>query len=165
VVKARRGRILLLALALTGAGVLAGVHFLVHYTAPIAAGIYLLAMLCFQRLSEQTPGGFPVGRVACSWRLAIFAVSFIPHLLGVPTAFPQPAAGQQWSIERERIQKQFSQLAGTSIMLVRYGPAHGAGREWVYNSADIDHTRAVWVHDLGGQQNEDLCHQCPDRRI
>jgi hypothetical protein len=37
--------------------------------------------------------------------------------------------------------------------------------DWVYNLADIDHTKVVWARDMGPEQNEELLRYYSDRRV
>jgi len=49
------------------------------------------------------------------------------------------------------------------VVIVRYGPDHGVGDEWVYNAANIDASPIVWAHDLGDEQNRSLLAYFRDR--
>jgi len=46
---------------------------------------------------------------------------------------------------------------------VRYWPQHIFQNEWVYNDADIDHSRIVWARDLGSPEDQNLLHYYPER--
>jgi hypothetical protein len=63
---------------------------------------------------------------------------------------------------RQAIGNQLMSAPGKQLVFVRYRPGH-AFEEWVYNRVDIDSSRTVWAHDLGGEENEKLRHYYPDR--
>jgi hypothetical protein len=49
-------------------------------------------------------------------------------------------------------------------VLVRYPwPDWLIDEEWVYNSADIDHQRVIFAHDLGAEKDRALLEHYPDR--
>ena len=50
-------------------------------------------------------------------------------------------------------------------MIVSYGKDHDIHQEWVYNGADIDHTRIVWARDMGPKANVELEQYFRDRHI
>ena len=49
-------------------------------------------------------------------------------------------------------------------MIVRYGPHHDPKEGWVINSADIDHSKIVWAHDMGDADNRELFLYFKDRK-
>ena len=59
-------------------------------------------------------------------------------------------------LQRLAILRKLEQMPGQQLVLVRYGPHHDVDREWVYNDADIGHSKVVWAHDMGEQGNQDL---------
>ena len=50
-------------------------------------------------------------------------------------------------------------------MMVRYRPDHVPVTEWVFNGADIDHSKIVWARDMGPQQNLELIRYFKDRKV
>lgn len=68
--------------------------------------------------------------------------------------------------ERARILAHLSSLPGTQLVIVRYHPTHDfLGLEWVYNDADIDHSKVVWARDMGAAQNVELLRYYKDRSV
>jgi hypothetical protein len=55
-------------------------------------------------------------------------------------------------------------MKGRQLVFVHYAPGH-MFEEWVHNGADIDAAKAVWAHDLGPQENEELIKYFPDRAV
>jgi hypothetical protein len=60
-------------------------------------------------------------------------------------------------------------LPGKQLVLVRYGPDHDAGLEWVYNSADIDGSKVIWARDQypnnPSDPNAELIRYYKDRQV
>jgi len=54
---------------------------------------------------------------------------------------------------------------GRHLIIVRYQPDHSGLQEWVYNEADIDNAKVVWVRDMGPHSNEELISYFKDRRV
>jgi hypothetical protein len=57
-----------------------------------------------------------------------------------------------------------NQYPGRHLVIVRYSPNHNLNEEWVYNAADIDHSRIVWARDMGAD-NQELIHYFSDRQV
>jgi hypothetical protein len=64
---------------------------------------------------------------------------------------------------RAAIQQQLAQSPGGQLVFVRYWPQHIFQNEWVYNDADLDHSRVVWARDLGDSEDQKLLHYYPAR--
>jgi len=48
---------------------------------------------------------------------------------------------------------------------VRYRPDHDPQKEWVYNGADIDHSKVIWARDMDPAENRELFQYYRDRRV
>jgi hypothetical protein len=51
---------------------------------------------------------------------------------------------------RSRIIEQLNAIPGQHLVIVRYSFGHNAHEEWVYNRADIDHSKIVWAREVPG---------------
>ena len=54
---------------------------------------------------------------------------------------------------------------GKQLVIVRYWGNHNPFDEWVYNAADIDHSRVIWARDGDPAGNEELIRYYKDRRV
>jgi hypothetical protein len=77
----------------------------------------------------------------------------------------QPGTLQAMGKSREQFLSQLTRLPNRHLVLVRYQPGHNALAEWVYNEADIDHSKVVWARDLGPEQNEELVRYFKNRKV
>jgi hypothetical protein len=51
-------------------------------------------------------------------------------------------------------------------VLVRYKPDHDVlSEEWVYNEADIDHSKVIWARDMNPRANQELLRYYPSRKV
>jgi len=51
---------------------------------------------------------------------------------------------------RKPVEAQLAALPGEHLVLVRYSKDHNSGEEYVYNDADIDHSKTVWAREIPG---------------
>jgi hypothetical protein len=65
------------------------------------------------------------------------------------------AAIQHWLTARPRNQ----------LVFVRYESGHNPSQEWVYNGADIDHSKVVWAREMDPAENERLMNYFHDREV
>ncbi len=68
-----------------------------------------------------------------------------------------------WSLRRVELNKWLEQQTTAQLVFVRYSIHHNVNFEWVYNHADLVHSRVVWARDLGTEHDKDLLKQIPDR--
>jgi len=57
------------------------------------------------------------------------------------------------------------QLPGQQLVLVRYSALQDPIEEWVYNAADIDHSKVVWAREMDGADNQELMRYYPNRTV
>jgi hypothetical protein len=62
---------------------------------------------------------------------------------------------------RPGIVYQLEHRPGPQLVFVRFSPVHW-WEDWVYNRADIDHSKIVWAQDMG-ERNRELLDYYPDR--
>jgi hypothetical protein len=193
-VRDRRLRVPLFLLLLFYLGLSVEVNVYPHYFAPATVLVFLIATAAVQDVSSRFSPGKIRLVAACSLFLiiAVFDVRRVidpatrgcPHidLAGQPTEVgsgtaptdygssptvgAHPITVQALFIERRGqvltfLQKQL----GQHLVLVRYGPRHIVHNEWVYNDANIDHSRIVWAHAMPGGKDDELLRYYPDRRV
>jgi hypothetical protein len=141
-----------------------------HYAAPGAGAVLLILLYTLRRL-----------RNARSWTwlpwftraivLAWFLWMLVPisNRLWSPFSFDTEFSRDQTSvpkeIDRERLQAQLSRLPGQHLILVHYRVRDIPSKEWVYNRADIDHSKVVWARDMGPDGNRDLLRYFATRQV
>jgi hypothetical protein len=57
---------------------------------------------------------------------------------------------------RRPVEQQLAALPGEHLVLVRYSKDHNSGEEYVYNGADIDHSKTVWAREIPGMNLKPL---------
>ena len=82
-----------------------------------------------------------------------------------------PKAGAFWEWPhlpfgpaRAAIVSKLEQMPGEHLVVVRYAPTHSPHEQWVYNRADIDHSKIVWANSMGARDDKDLLSYFHDRQ-
>ena len=74
--------------------------------------------------------------------------------------------GRYWELpRREDVRARLESSGGDHLVLVRYGPEHDTSLEWVYNRADIDHSRIVWAREMDPERNHALIQYFRTRKV
>jgi hypothetical protein len=68
-----------------------------------------------------------------------------------------------WSLQRAEMEHWLEQQPTPQLVFVRYAPNHYVNFEWVYNKADLIHSKVVWARDLGTDQDRLLLDHFPER--
>ncbi len=143
-----------------------------HYHAPIAGLMILLLIQAMRYWRSVRWRSWPVGRfisgaipLFCTAMLAFRVVAAIFHV-------PVPEQGlvpwftvSSGNMERARMLHYLDNQPGQHLVIVRYGPGHAQGAEWVYNEADIDTAKVIWARDAGELNNAPLLYYFRQRRI
>jgi len=169
----RRIRFLAISALLYIPGMLIQIYLLPHYLAPFTAMFYAIGLQAMRHLRfwtvERKPVGMALVRSTVLLCLAFAALRpFAPWVgLGIPV-WP----GSNWMLwygpdhygtERAQIQSRLAHLPGNQIAIVRFGPQRDDLDQWVYNSADIDHSKVIWAREMDAANNLDLLHYYKDR--
>jgi len=163
-------RFLLLILAFSMLGLSLEVPPPPHYAAPLTCVILALTLLAMRGLRVWEWHGKPAGLflvrtvpLICLLMVGVRAAALPLH---IPT-------GPRWcwyntlpgNLNRARILAQLDATPGQHLVIVHYEPQHDTDWEWVYNDADIDHSKVVWARDMGAAQNEELIDYFKNRRV
>jgi hypothetical protein len=127
-----------------------------HYFAPATALLYLFFMQCMRHLRWFNWRNKPVGAVFVR---AVCVVYVATALLRVSLAVVHIHPESEWQhgdLDRASIVKQLDAIPGKHLVLVSYAPNFDLDREWVFNKADIDHSKVVWARDMGPEKNQEL---------
>jgi len=152
-------------------GALLPVYFNPHYVAPITCGLYALILVAMRNVRRWKPQGKPAG-IAIVRSVPLTAVLMLILCAAAPairnSRVPQlptwysPIVVNSY---RAGIISQLSQQPGQHLVIVRYRLDHVPVTEWVFNSADIDHSKIVWARDMGTEQNSELIRYFKDRKV
>ncbi len=151
----RRARQLLLIGAVFSPALVPQVWHNSHYAAP-ATGLILLCIVFGIRLMRFRSFGLCFARIL---PLACAAMLLVQVFAGsAPIGGTAPTTSSwRWvdygGRQRAGILGELTKLEGRQLVLVRYGPRHDAGNEWVYNGADIDGSKVVWARELNRASN------------
>ena len=160
----RRIRFLLIAGATAFAGSALVIFFNIHYVAPMVPVILAVILQGMRRLRHWRWEGRPTGLFLVRAAVAM-CVLMIPVQVHILAAAPKPGTWAAIGPQRAAIAAQLGALPGQQLILVRYKPNHDPLLDWVYNGADIDHSKVVWARDMGVDQNQELLRYYGDRRV
>ena len=164
----RRGknRILTATLGLLGFGLLIETFFIPHYLAPATALLLVLLLESMRRLRASGPRGLFLVRAipAICVILAGVRIFAAPLRIALPDELYETGtwAGGAPTQTRAGIQAELQRQPGGQLAIVRYTPEH-LYPEWVYNGAEIDHSKVVWAREMDAASNRELLDHYKDR--
>ncbi len=164
ILRDRRMRFPLLALAVFVLGLSLEVFTFPHYFAPAASLLYLVLIQCMRHLRLWQWKGKPVG-VALVRAIPIIAFAMITlRVVAAAAHAPIEPAWPRGNLARARIEKCLQDRSQNSLVIVSQHPIL-VDKEWVYNDADIDASKVVWARDMGVQTNLELVNYFHDRQV
>ena len=130
-----------------------------HYAAPATCVFIAVLLYGLRLLRTWKPHGLPFGFMAAravvitflAWlAVPLTAMALNPYSLGLYQVMPS-------GLDRARIAAQLQQTDGQHLVLVRTRDSDPGLYDWVYNSADIEHSKIIWARDMGdrGQPGTD----------
>lgn len=171
----RRIRFLVLCVAVLTAGMLIEVFLIPHYLAPFTVAFYAIGLQAIRHLRFWRPGSQPVGMALTRMIVTICFVLAGLRLFAGPLHLSLPVWPAAWAAQwygpgpagedRARVQAELEHQPGKQLALVRYAPNHDPLVEWIYNDADIDHSKVIWAWDMGAEKNRELLEYYKDRKV
>jgi hypothetical protein len=142
-----------------------------HYIAAAAAPFLLLTVQSIRYLRIEGRRGSLRG---LAWSRAVVAVCLVmlPVRAFVDSSrFPVgpgfhffSALGSGEGAMRADMVRRLHDIPGRHVVFVQYHRQAYNTTEWIYNEADIDRARIVWVHDMGPTLNEEVLRYYSDRK-
>ena len=161
----RRIRFLVMVASVSIAGMELIFFFAPHYAAPQTVLILAIVLQSLRHLKSCRWTGRPVGRFLVRATVCICIVMVPVQILTLWSRSRSPN-WQPDGEERARVLQRLSSLPGPHLVLVHYGPQHNVlSEEWVFNDADIDHSKVSWARDMGGDRNRELMAYYKDRTV
>jgi len=168
ILRDRRMRFPLAALAVFVAGLVPQTWTLPHYLAPATPLLYLVLLQCMRHMRFWGRNRSPQGAAAVRMIVVVCCAMF---LLRVAAAITHTAIEPGWprgNLDRAAIIRQLDRQPGYHLVLVRYqstyGVQHDVDHEWVYNAADIDSAKIVWARDMGKENDSPLLQYFRNRK-
>lgn len=153
-------------------GMAAEIFFEPHYAAPLAGLTLVIVLMAIRSLRSWRPRGRSTGRFLARAIPVICIVMFVMRAgaAALHRPLPEDNAPAWWqqsppSFGRAEIDGELQPMSGHQLVIVRYGPQHNPFEEWVYNDADIDHSKVVWAREMGPTENEELVKYFRDRHV
>jgi hypothetical protein len=172
----RRIRFLIVCSLVLAAGMLLEIFLFPQYIAPFTAVFYAIGLQAMRHLRQWRPGGQPVGTCLVRLLVTLCFVLAAVRLYAKPLHIRLPGRYEsgwlvtwygpgQFGARRAKIENQLEHLPGKQLVIVRYAPDHSPLDEWVYNAADIDHSKVIWARDMSPAENLDLVHYYKGRTV
>jgi hypothetical protein len=165
IVRDRRMRLPLLALALFVLALAIDNFFSPHYFSPAIALLYLVLLQSARHLRFWRWHERPLGRelvravpLLCVGMVVVRATAVIAHTQIEPS-YPRG------NIQRANIVRNLEHLPGQHLILVRYSNDHDPHVEWVYNGANIDAAKVIWAREMGEGRDQELLNYFKNRTV
>jgi len=165
----------LLAVCFFSVAALIGV--LPHYAAAFSGVFYLRFLHSLKSLSVWKK---PFGPMLAAAIPALFVCAFLNSAIGLIRGGNDPVpfvsgrdylsialAGRasHFGAARDAMDRDLANLPGGQLVLVRYQPGHNPQEEWVFNHADIDHSRVVWAREMSPAEDAPFLDYFHDRHV
>ncbi len=170
-----RVRFLVICCMVLAIGQLGEVFLIPHYLAPFTAAFYAIGLQAMRHLRVWKSSGQPVGMTLVRLTVTLCVVLTGMRLFAEPLHLGIPVWPAAWASEwygrgqfgsaREHVNAELEKLPGKELVLVRYSSNHNPLDEWVYNAADIDHSKVIWARDMGAADNRELIQYYKDRQV
>jgi hypothetical protein len=154
----RWARFALMIYFVLGLGLVIETFKLLHYIAPIT-GLDYYFVLNALRLAQWR--NRKIGQLMF-WLTPLLAITaLVVSLYGKI----KTDNSSTWQAQREQLLRRLKQEDGKHLVIVDYGPEHSFQDEWVYNEADIDHSKVVFARAINSTQDCQLVEYFKSRRI
>lgn len=165
-VRSRRVRLVLLQLLFCLLGLAIVSWFMPHYAAPAFAAFIILLVQAFRYLRRWKFLGRPIG-VGFTRVIAACALFAVPSCILDNLASPgdRLCLSLVYDWQRAGIVSKLASFPGDHLVIVRYSPDHNPHHEWVYNAADIDHSKIVWAREIPNADLSPLLAYYPTRKV
>jgi hypothetical protein len=130
-----------------------------HYLAPGLGVLSTAIVFGIRALAALPVRGRRPGRLLPLLLVATAAVGLAKN-----TVLTLTEEGGHWGARREAILSSFDAEPGKHLVFVRYAASHDIGREWVYNGAELDAEKVLFVRDISPEANRRLLAFYQDRR-
>jgi hypothetical protein len=153
-------------LAISFVGLLLIVPYTDHYAAPLTAIVFAIIVQAFRHLRHWQYRGTPIG-IGFTRLLVICALVLLPaHMVKKMLEIRHGIVWENPEMpERAKIAAQLETTTGEHLVIVHYSPHHLVHQEWVYNAADIDHSKVVWARDIPGMDLKPLLNYFQNRTV
>lgn len=162
----RRIRPILLQLIFCLLGLGTIIWFIPHYAAPAFCAFVMVLVQALRLLRHWKSFGRPIG---IGWTRVIVICVFLTVPSCVLNNIASPGDAQCLSFvygwQRDAIAMQLAHTAGDHLVIVRYALDHNVHKEWVFNAADIDHSKIVWAREIPGMDLSPLLAYYPNRKV
>ena len=166
----RETRALLGLLAFSLLSTLLVTYYNVHYSAPAVPIVVGLILCLIRTLRESAASGLALCRLITVAIILVFGVRvaatplhITPQLYSTYYYYQFFETHPKGWFNRSMIKSELADEKEQQLVIVRYQPSHLVHTEWVYNDADIGHSKIVWARDMGPEKNQELIHYYKDR--
>jgi hypothetical protein len=142
-----------------------------HYAAPGTCVLYYFLLAAMQKVRRWRPWRRPVGPALTRAVPILALLMFALRIVMPPASIDNHVQLATWyspvvfNTYRAKIVADLDKEEGLHLVIVQYAADHAPQNEWVYNKADIDHSKTVWARDLGEQQNAELIRYFHHRKV
>jgi hypothetical protein len=164
-IRDRKLRFPLLTLAFLGVGFSVQTWTLPHYFAPATALLYLVMVQCLRHLRTWRRRSSQLGKALVGLIPFVACALILVRVTAAATHAPIEPAWPRGNLQRPRVLHELEQIPGQHLVLVQYGSEHDVDWEWVWNGADIDHSKVVWARDMGREKNRELLEYFKSRQV
>ncbi len=127
--------------------------------------IYIVLIQCMRHMRFWRWHGQGIG-LSVIRVIPLIAIAMVVLRVSAAAAHVQiEPAWPRGNLDRAAVLRELQHLPGEQLVIVHYGPRHDVDWEWVYNAADIDHSKVIWARDMGDNKNQELLRYFPARRV